>query len=107
MSRQCVGARRCPLVVSLGYQHSPHKWHRDQADAFGMIVSEPQLSVAGIDSALKLILKKFAVDPHRIAVVSAGGQRLLQVGGHNQDVFNRIAMISFQWAISECHFGAG
>jgi hypothetical protein len=107
---RCVGAKRCPLVVFLpgaGYGGAEvMDWERPVADKYGTIVISP--TRAGIDAiysaaeqlrfdtALKQVLKKFAIDPDKIALIGrcSTGPLALKWGGANLDVFSRIAAIS-------------
>jgi predicted esterase len=130
---QCVGTRRCPLVVF------PHpaaatskyvvKWWRPVSDKYGMILLAPTAVKAGggrpgqqagadrlepdsldpyrhmewgpddqknIDTALEQVLRKFAIDPDKIALIgySGSGYVLRQFGRVSLDVFSRIIATS-------------
>ena len=138
---QCVGTRRCPLVVTLGGAAisamemvnfmRPLSYRRPFADRYGMILLAPEAvaypgvwdfisgartgatvgswtplelrvtrcpdaDVRNIDTALKRVLKEFAIDPTRIAVegFSNGGSYALFLGRNNPQVFSRIAAVS-------------
>lgn len=117
---QCIGTRRCPLVVDLG------TYLRDEqdtkADKYGMILLHLPADVlyddnhyfrqlggawsinfdstgAGlrqVDSMLQQTLHRFAIDPDKIAVIGKDGTvpAAALVGGKNLDVFSRIVLLS-------------
>ncbi len=102
--QQCVGERRCPLVVFLpgGGQAASFaiKWQRIMADKHGIIVLVlswvPRYQVAKIDAAMKEVLRTYAIDPAKIALIGrcAGGPPAVALGGANMDIFSRILPIS-------------
>lgn len=59
-------------------------------------ITSPYHDVRAIDSALKLTLQKYAIDPEKIAVAgfSDGGSYALFLGRNNEDVFSRVVGIS-------------
>jgi len=117
---KCVGTRRVPLVVIL---HGGGLDSRDQmnymqefAEQYNMIMLVPTATspgewdmianyggssgaypdVANIDAAMKQVLRKYAIDPDRIALagMSDGGSYSLFLGRANLDIFSRIAPLS-------------
>jgi hypothetical protein len=109
--KQCVGTKRCPLIVFLpgaGYGASQVMvWQRPVADKYGMIILSPigdnpngivdnTYNRPRADTAMKQILRQFAIDPDKIALVGrcAGGPPAIAWGGANLDVFSRIVAIS-------------
>jgi predicted esterase len=117
---QCVGMRRCPLIVFLHgagrNAYSVMDWMRPVADRYGMIVlagtspsgewtylnadssdkAEERQNAKNIDAAMKQVLRKFAIDPNKIALAgfSNGGPFASLLGGYNLDVFNRVVLMS-------------
>ena len=106
---QCVGARRCPLVlVPTSYPTDTWKWDSTLADRYGMLALGtndyiPQLGLtpgdglmvpmpSQVDSVLRAVLRTYAVDPDKIALL-ATGLHALRWGHLNLDVFSRIAAI--------------
>ncbi len=110
--QQCVGTRRCPLVVFLhgaaSHAGNVMKIQRPVADKYGMIVfapSSPSMAWTAaeeltnrknVDAGLKQILQKFAIDPNKIALIGRcnGGPSSSIWGGDNLDIFSRILPIS-------------
>lgn len=105
--QQCVGTRRCPLVVfNVADTHEGQAWGPPVADKYGMIVLMPnrwlhqgmtgQLIKGDLDAALTEILRKFAIDPDKIAIMGRCGTsgEGLYSGGNGGDVFSPIALIS-------------
>ncbi len=99
--QQAVGTRRVPLVVSLtgGGVNARREMDivRPLADKYGMILlvlDHP--SIAVFDAALTQVLRKFTIDPDKIAIggVSEGGFGTTQFGRGNLDIFSRIAPMS-------------
>ena len=113
----CAGAHRCPLVVFLHWGSVDAlevlKWQRPVANKYGMIILAP-LAEAGrqgapgfepnnelidrtnIDNALKQVLRKFAIDPDKIALAghcNSGGYAMLW-GGDNLAIFSRVLIFS-------------
>lgn len=108
---QCVGTRRCPLYVFLPGGGSSAEgmmiWQRPVADKYGMVVltltlvdgesdSVYEINRSRLDAALKQILRRFAIDPDRIAITGrcASGPFGTELGTQNPDVFSRIGAIS-------------
>jgi len=108
---QCVGASRCPLLVFLGGSGAGARytinWQRPVADQYGFVVLGPTPANgryfdwgtgdhANLDMALRQVLRKFAIDPDKIALVGrcGGGPNAFVWGIHNLDVFSRIVEIS-------------
>ncbi len=98
---QLLGARRVPLVISLtgGGVNAQREMDivRPLADKYWMILlvmDHP--TTATFDAALKQVLRKFAIDPDKIAVggISEGGTMALDVGRNNLDIFSRLAPMS-------------
>lgn len=92
--QSCVGTRRCPLILffhPMGVDLIM-KWMGPVADKYGMIVLAPS-SEAEFDTTLKDVLRKFAIDPNKIAIVGrcSTGMVPINYGDNNPDVFNRIA----------------
>lgn len=90
--RSCVGTRRCPLIL---FYHRPElvlPWLAPVADKYGMIVLSPEREAA-FDVTLKEVLRTFAIDPDRIAIVGRCGTGMVPIdyGDNNPDVFNRLA----------------
>ncbi len=99
---QCVGARRCPLVVATGrFQYRyVEQWTFELADKYGVLVlsmlwngwekeENPPRVVAMLNAALTRTLREFAVDPDRIAFL-AGESGPLFLARSNVQVFSRI-----------------
>ena len=116
---QCVGTRRCPLVVSLLRGNPAHvmEWQRAGAEKYGMILlapamveespnlEEPMVTIwwkaaqenqRSIEAVIQQVLRQFAVDPDKIALVGdcRTGQDALIIGGGDLNVFSRIVVIS-------------
>jgi hypothetical protein len=98
---QCVGAHRCPLFVMLpGGGISAREmtdWLHPVADKYGMILLAPTNYEKNIiDAALKETLRRFAIDPDKIAIIGRclSGVAGMSFGIDNLDVFSRIASIS-------------
>ncbi len=109
--QQCVGTRRCPLVV-ISNVPPPAVVHI--AEKYGMIMAQPELlqsalhlsfnpgfkeiGVASYASFLKndlpAIMQTFAIDPARIAIAgrAATGFTTATVGGFNPQVFNLVVV---------------
>ncbi len=102
--QQCVGTKRCPLLVFIpgaGQVASfGMKWQRIMSDKHGIIVlalnGAEQQEKEKIDAALKQVLRKYAIDPDKIALLGrcAGGAPSTVFGGDNLGVFSRILPIS-------------
>lgn len=97
---QCVGARRCPLVLVFPSSNTARvstEWHRPMAENYGMLLLVPaEWDTRSIDAGLQEALQKFAIDPDKIAAVGrcASGSAAWLLGGNNPAVFSRIALIS-------------
>lgn len=119
--KQCVGARRVPLVVILhgggGNAREQMDFMREFADKYGMIMLLPNSASPGywdiianaigsgdgaypdvnnIDAAMKQVLQKYAIDPDKIAIggMSNGGGYALFLGSRNLDVFSLVAPLT-------------
>lgn len=96
----CVGTRRCPLIVLLDVDRDSLD---SVADQYGMIVlglasvrggwaEPPNLRI--IEAVLRHVLRTFAIDPDKIAlVISNGGEDPDAVVGDNLHVFSRIVVL--------------
>lgn len=94
---QCVGARRCPLLVFLGSGMGPIEELRLAADKHGlMLYHSDEWRGSIVDAALKEILRRFAVDPNKIAIIGrcAWGGAAMKIGIANLGVFSRVGSIS-------------
>ncbi len=101
---QCVGVRRCPLLVALPGGGQPASvmtsWIHPVADRYGFILMAPNeettYDASTMDAALKDVLKRFAIDPAKIAISGrcASGATGMRYGIDNLHVFSRIASIS-------------
>lgn len=117
---RCVGARRCPLVVSLDpYEDPVVEWKIPLASQYGMLLlsfppswarrpgdsgdnyahlfdytpgASQDKAVSVIGRGLKQALRDFAVDPGKIAVLGTANQAL-NVGRSNLQLFSRVATI--------------
>lgn len=113
----CVGAHRCPLVVFLHWGSVDAlevlKWQRPVANKYGMIILAPLgvvpkgappgfdvdkelVNRTNIDHALQQVLRKFAIDPDKIALAghcNSGGPAMIW-GGDNLDIFSRVLLFS-------------
>jgi hypothetical protein len=72
-------------------------WLRPVADKYGMILLTPtEYATKDIDGALKETLRRFAIDPNKIAIIGrcASGDAGMRFGIDNLDVFSRIASVS-------------
>lgn len=104
---QCVGARRCPLLVHVAFGT---EW-RPVADKYGMILlilpanivyadsgryDSTGAGLRKIDAALQQVLRRFAIDPEKIAVSGScyTADASIYIGGKNPDVFSRIVVIN-------------
>jgi dienelactone hydrolase len=113
--QQCVGTRRCPLVVFVWPEWPEFKrWVFPMADRYGMILLGPgsgyfrltrqrsaadslaNLELQHLDAAMKYVLANFAIDPDKIAIMGtcATGSAPTRIGGDNYEVFNRIISLS-------------
>ena len=106
---QCVGTRRCPLVVFLSpgaetAEDVVHHWSR-VSDTYGTIllaatslddwpVGDERTFQRNVDTAMKQVLAQYAIDPDRIALVasSASVTPAVDFGGHRLDLFSRIIL---------------
>ena len=100
---QCVGARRCPLFVFLPGAAQTSEilmaWLRPVADKYGLVLlalSEDHYDTGDVDAALKETLRRFAIEPDKIAIVGrcASGATGMTYGTSNVDVFSRVAVVS-------------
>lgn len=124
---ECVGTRRCPLVVFLhGVGGTPRGAIESQrlfADKYGVILLAPEAKgmpwayrthaeqdTKHIDIGMKQVLRKYAIEPEKIALVSEAGETTVRgngcyycqysaaysvsLGRSNADVFSRIASMS-------------
>jgi hypothetical protein len=98
---QCAGTHRCPLLVQLpgGGLTAEHvtKWLAPVANDYGFLVLAPTTyTTRVIDVALRETLRRFAVDPAKIAIIGrcASGWAGLRFGIDNPDVFTRAGSIS-------------
>lgn len=102
--KQCAGARRCPLIVFLW---SPLdivlEWLQPVADKYGMIVLYPAdgnssdfLGIRRLDIELQYVLRHFAIEPDKIAIIGQCGTAgpAQRIGGRNLDVFSRVVFLS-------------
>lgn len=91
---QCVGTRRCPLIV----RHSPNpEWVIPVADKYGfLIVSGYSGDATRSDEALKRTLQQFAVDPDKIAILGqcADFSTVIARAAKNLEVFSRVIVLS-------------
>lgn len=100
---QCAGVQRCPLVFVLpGAGLSSRlttEWHRPMAEKYGMLLltvtnydGDGQIADAGLQE----ILRTFAVDPDKIALIGrcGSGTDAWHYGSRNSDVFSRIGLVS-------------
>lgn len=102
--KQCVGSIRCPLLVFIPGAGQVAafgiKWQRIMADKHGIIVlvlnGAEQQSIEKLDAALKQVLRTYAIDPDKIALLGrcAGGPPSILFGGDNMNVFSRVLPIS-------------
>jgi hypothetical protein len=94
--QQCVGTRRCPLVVFIWGWKETMTWVRPMADKYGMILLSSNGNPQDLDAALKQVLQQFAIDPDKIAIMGtcATGQDPVTIGGDNFYVFSRIISLS-------------
>ena len=60
------------------------------------VVQSADTDVKGIDAAMKQVLRKYAIDPDKIAVMgfSNGGSYSLLLGRNNLDIFSRVGGLS-------------
>lgn len=100
--QQCAGTR---LVFLPGFPQEIRDWLSPVADKYGMILLVPAYGPAEwasdtnrtvVDVALKQTLRKFAIEPDKIAIVGrcASGSGADFLGNNNLDVFSRIVFIS-------------
>ena len=99
---QCVGAHRCPLLVQLpggGFDAQlVTDWLKPAAYRYGyLVLTSATYTPAFIDAALHETLRRFAVDPTKIAVLGrcASGWAGLRFGIDNPDVFSLVGASSF------------
>lgn len=94
---QCEGTRRCPLLV-YAQPDVAISYLLPSAEKYGMIVLATGGSddAESVDSALKLVLPQYAIDPDKIALAgfSRNGTTAFETGYNNQDVFSRILALS-------------
>lgn len=101
--------KRCPLLVFLpgaGYgAEEVTLWVGPAMQKHGIILLAPSGATfledpgkSHLDAALKQVLRKFAVDPDKIAIIGrcATGTEGIRLGVHNLDVFSRVGAISGQ-----------
>ena len=104
---KAVGTRHVPLLVVVhgggGSARYILETQRQFADQYGMILVAPNspgghwadyaAATASVDSALKIALHDYAVDPDKIGItgMSEGGAVTLWLGRNNLDVFSRVA----------------
>jgi hypothetical protein len=100
---QCAGAKRCPLLAQLPGGGQPAEvmtgWMGPVAKKYGFVLlafSEGSYEAADVDAALKETLRRFAIDPEKIAIAGrcASGGAGMTYGIENLHVFNRIASVS-------------
>jgi hypothetical protein len=90
--QQCVGDRRCPLVVM---SNVPKKFYYHIADKYGIITAVIRFDPykpAAFDEGLQTILRSFAIDPDKIAILGrcATGLATVEYGGSNPNVFSLV-----------------
>lgn len=98
---QCTGAHRCPLLLQLpGGGFTAKKvtaWEAPAANRYGyLLLTTTTYTTAFIDAALRETLRRFAVDPDKIAVLGrcASGMNGLRFGLDNLDVFSLSGSVS-------------
>ncbi len=110
---QCVGTRRCPLLVFAWLPWTESMtWVRPAADKYGFILLGPGVGLrslaynpasengiyqrAYLDATLREVLRNFAIDPARIAIMGtcATGAVPVLIGGDNFHLFSRIISLS-------------
>jgi len=94
--QQCVGTRRCPLLTLLNMDN---EWFYNAADRYGIILQQHSRegnSGELLDAALKQILRDYAIDPNKLAILGrcAGVRSALNRATKNLDVFSRILLIA-------------
>lgn len=98
---QCVGIRRCPLVVLSNTDYQRYSY---VADKYGMIMARitpgggdhfPD-QVMAMDRGIKEILRTFAIDPDKIVIAGrcATGEGTIAYGDQNPDVFSRVVVFT-------------
>jgi hypothetical protein len=91
---QCVGARRCPLVL---YSNDLPALLTPMGHTHGFITARIDNVLrrrAALDSALAVILHTLAIDPDKIAIIggSATGERTADLAAANPNVFSRVLL---------------
>lgn len=87
----CVGTRRCPLVV---VSNGPEKYYVHIAEKYEMIVAELTLDTAILDQELQTVLRTYAIDPDKIAIMGrcATGRATMAYGEANPNVFRLVVV---------------
>jgi hypothetical protein len=91
---QCVGARRCPLVL---YSNDLPALLTQMGHTYGFITAAIDNVLrrnAALDSALTVVLHTLAIDPDKIAIIggSATGEQTADLAAANPDVFRRVLL---------------
>lgn len=86
--QQCVGTRRCPLLFN---SQPSEEFLIPIAEKYGII-----LGVEFTEERFKEILRKFAVDPEKIAIVghSAGARNIMGLAAENLHIFSRVITLA-------------